>query len=478
MAGITSYGTYIPYHRLPRSVINEAWGRGAGRGEKAVASFDEDTITISVAAGLSCLNGMDPKAVDTLFMASTSAPYKEGLNSTIAATALDFRPNVRTADFANCLRAGTTALLSAVDAVKSGSAKKAMVAAADVRIGGLNGENELAFGDGGVAFLLGNDKVIAEIEGNYTLSAPLFDNWRASDDTFVRSWEDRFGLDEGYMKIPVEAAHGVMRQCGLAPGDFAKACFYGPSTRRHADLGKKIGFQPAQIQDPMLDTVGNTGVSHCLMTLAAALDDAKTGDLILLLSWGNGSDALVLRVTGEIHNLTDRGGVKRLLATRRVLDSYQKYLRWRKVVPLEPVARPDNIPTSLASLWREHRYTLPLYGFKCRKCNTPQLYLSFASSRARFCVECQAADSFEDYKFADKKAKVVSFSHDYLDRSDDPPNTLTVVDFIGGGRGSFAMADRDPEECKVGMSVEMTFRKMRFERGIHAYYWKCKPIRD
>jgi uncharacterized OB-fold protein len=40
------------------------------------------------------------------------------------------------------------------------------------------------------------------------------------------------------------------------------------------------------------------------------------------------------------------------------------------------------------------------------------------------------------------------------------------------------MTDRDPDECKVGMSVEMTFRKMFFTKGIHNYYWKCKPVRE
>jgi len=40
------------------------------------------------------------------------------------------------------------------------------------------------------------------------------------------------------------------------------------------------------------------------------------------------------------------------------------------------------------------------------------------------------------------------------------------------------MVDRDPEECQVGMGVEMTFRKMSYALGTHTYYWKCKPVRD
>jgi uncharacterized OB-fold protein len=39
------------------------------------------------------------------------------------------------------------------------------------------------------------------------------------------------------------------------------------------------------------------------------------------------------------------------------------------------------------------------------------------------------------------------------------------------------MTDRDPSALKVGMRVEMTFRKLYTDRGIHNYYWKVRPIR-
>ncbi len=478
MVGITSYGAYIPYYRLPRSVIGKAWGKGGGRGEKAVANFDEDPISMSVAAAMDCLKDTDPKTVNALFLATTTAPYKERQNSTIAATALDFSREARNVDFANSLKAGTSAMLAAMDAIKAGSAKSVLVTAADMRLGGANGENELAFGDGSAALLLGKEKVAVEVEGSYILSDDIADNWRAHDDTFVRSWEDRFAMEEGYLKIPAQAVAGLMKKYKLTPKDFAKACFYGPNARRHEALGKSMGFAPEQIQNPLLDTVGNTGTALPLMILVAALEEAKPGDRILLVSYGNGSDALVLRVTEEIEKIRDRRGIKRHLNIKRTLDNYEKYLRWRGLVPMEPAARPPKNPVSMSSEWREHTSALPLYGVKCKKCGTPQLFLNFYSTRARVCLECHAKDEFEPYRFADKRGKVVTFSHDYLALSNDSPNTITIVDFEGGGRGSYEMADRDPEECKVGMGVEMTFRKIFFDKGVHNYFWKCKPLRD
>jgi len=479
VAGITSYGAYIPYSRLPRSVINAAWGRGGGgRGEKAVAGIDEDSISMAVAAAIDCLKGTDPKTVDALYMATTTAPYTERLNATIAATALDLPRAARNADFANCLRAGTSALLSALDAVKAGSMKRVLVTASDMRLGGASGEDEQLFGDGAAALLIGNDNVAVEVEGSYTLSDDIVDFWRSHEDRFVRAWEDRFGLDEGYKKIPAEAAAGALMRLELKPKDISKVCFYGPNTRRHQELAKIMGFAPQQVQDPLLDAVGNTGTAHPLMTLVSALEEAKPGDRILLVSWGNGSDAIVLRATDQIEKIKDRRGMKGHLQVKRVLDNYGKYLRWRDMVSLAPLSRPAGAPVSMAAEWRERRSALPLYGVKCNKCGTVQLYMTGSAMRAHICLECQAKDDFTPYRFADKRGKVVSFSHDYLGGGIDPPATRTVVDFEGGGRGLFDMSDRDPDEVKVGLEVEMTFRKLRSLAGVHSYFWKCKPVRD
>lgn len=478
MAGITSYGAYIPYYRLPRAVIGKAWRTSRGQGEKAVANHDEDPITMSVAAARNCMEGIDPASIDGLFMATTTAPYAEGHNSTIVSTALDLPRNIRNADFANCLRSGTAALLSAIDAVVAGSARNVLVTAADMRMGGPTGANEQNFGDGSAAFLIGNENVAVEFLGSYVLSDNLLDNWRAQGDTFVRSWEERFGLEEGYGKIPVEAAKGVMNKCGLSPGDFSRICLYGQDSRRQAELARTLGFERSQIQDPLLDKVGNTGSALALMILAGALEGAKPGDRILLVGYGNGADAIVLSVTPEIEKIRDRHGISNHLKARRTLEDYNTYLRWRGLVPTEPAMRPAKDKASMSSLWRENRSALPLYGAKCKMCGTAQLFMDFVSTRARVCLKCHAKDEFEKYRFADRRGKVVTFSHDYLAGSSDPPSTLAVVDFEGGGRGQFLMTDRNPEECRIGMTVEMTFRKLLFDEGVHNYFWKCKPVTD
>ena len=46
MAGISAYGTYVPYARLDRKTIAEALGTPPGKGTRAVASHDEDTTSM------------------------------------------------------------------------------------------------------------------------------------------------------------------------------------------------------------------------------------------------------------------------------------------------------------------------------------------------------------------------------------------------------------------------------------------------
>ena len=194
MIGISSYGAYIPFHRLDRSEFFRAWGGIFGMaipGEKAVANFDEDSITMAVESTTDCLNGTDPHKVDGLFFATTTSPYKDRLCAGIMSMVLDLRRDARTMDVTGTLRSGTTAMVSALDAIKAGQAKNILVASADTILAAPAGDFEQAFGDGSAALLLSNEKVIASIEGHYSISDEFSGMWRTSDDTFVRAWEDR-----------------------------------------------------------------------------------------------------------------------------------------------------------------------------------------------------------------------------------------------------------------------------------------------
>jgi 3-hydroxy-3-methylglutaryl CoA synthase len=444
-------------------------------GEKAVANYDEDSISMGVAAAIDCLNGFDREKIEGLYLATTTSPYKERQGAGIVATALDLRPDIRTADFTDSLKAGTIALNSALDAIKGGSAKNVMVVASDSRLGAGAGLAEQAFGDGAAALLLGDEGVIASLEGSYSITADLVDVWRSDVDTFVHTWEDRFIRDEGYMKLIPEAASKLMAKYNLGPTDFAKVAFYGPDVRTHGAIARRMGLTPEQVQDPLLNTIGNTGAASSLMMLVAALEDAKPGDKILVVSYGNGSDAVYFQVTDAIEKARDRKAIKKHLASKKQLTSYEKYARFRETLPIELTGRAQAPTASMSALWREHRGVTSLVGAKCKKCGAPQ----YPAQRICANPDCKAIDEMEPYRFSDKKARLFTYTGDNLAFSADPPQVYGMLDFEGGGRSVFDVTDCVLEELSVDMPVEMSFRRMfRNEaQGVSNYWWKAAPPR-
>ena len=472
MVGITSIGAYIPMYRLHREEIGRFWGtRGIG-GEKAVAGYDEDTVTMAVAATQDCIGRCDKK-IEGLYFASTTAPYKEKQSAAIIASVIDLDRRCATADFTNSLRAGTTALKSALDAVKSGSAAQVVVTASDCRTGAPKGRFEQALGDGAAALAIGSREVIAEIEGNYSIFNEFTDVWRADTDSFVRSGEGRFIDDVGYLPTMQEAISTLMKTCSLSPGDFSKIVFSASDHRQHADLAKKLGFQASQVQAPLFLQMGHAGTAGALIMLVGALEEANPGDRILFVNYGDGADAFILRVTKAIAGIQTKPMMKDRLARKKVID-YGTYLNWRDLIPFEASSLPERSEPSLASRWRERRVIASLSGVKCRKCGTPQIHP--IGQTIRVCIVCQSKDEFDHYKFSDKTGKLFTYSVDHLQPTKNPPGLNGVVDFDGGGRLICELTDCGLDQVKIGMPVEMTFRKLSQGKGIVNYFWKAKPV--
>jgi hydroxymethylglutaryl-CoA synthase len=472
MAGITSVGVYIPVYRLSREDIGTVWGSRSTGGNKAVAGYDEDTVTMAVAAVIDCLE-WGKGGVGGLLLATTTAPYKEKLSAAMVAAVADLPEECHTADFTGSLRAGAAALKTAVDAVKAGTVKNMMVVVADSRLGAVKGTLEQTLGDGAAALTIGSEKVIAEIEGSYSIFNDFTDLWRTDEDRFPRAAEGRFIDEVGYVPTVQSAINGLMKKYRLAPADFASVVYNASDVRQHSGLVRRLKLDRTRVQDPLYNDIGNTGASAGFLMLTAALEKARPGDRILFVSYGDGADAFVLRVTDEIINFQKTPVISPQLVGK-IPISYGQYLTWKNLVPVEASTLPERLLISLQSRWRERRAIAALYGAKCKKCGTPQI--SQIGQTTRVCVNCQAKDEFEPYKFSDKKATLFSYAIDQLMPTLNPPGVNGVIDFEGGGRLICELTDCDIDKVKVGMKVEMTYRKMFTSRGIHNYFWKAKPV--
>ena len=437
-----------------------------------MANFDEDSVSMAVAAAIDCLNGREREEIDGLLFATTTPPYAEKQCASIIATALDLRRDIFTADITDVLRAGTTALKSALDSVAAGSAKNVLVVASDNRQGAPKGEAERNSGDGAVAFIISEDAVIAEQAGSYTITENMMDTWRSAGDQFVRSWEDRFAIEEGLERIMGEAVSGFIEKEGVSVKDVAKLALYSPDARRHGQLARHLGFQPEQVQDPLFGRMGNTGAAFPLMLLAGALEDGSPGQLLLTVAYGDGSDVLGFRTTSKVGERGHGLGVSGFLDSGQVLDSYETYAKWRNVWLTDSSSRrPDPQSPSVTALWRESDQNIKFHGGVCNQCG----YVQYPPQRV--CVECQSRDDSTPIRLSDKLGTVFTYSLDYLAGTVDRPLAVVVVDFEPGGRVLCMMTDREVGEVQIGMPVQMSFRKLRVVNGIHNYYWKAVPLR-
>ncbi len=437
-----------------------------------MANFDEDSVSMAVAAAIDCLNGREREEIDGLLFATTTPPYAEKQCASIIATALDLRRDIFTADITDVLRAGTTALKSALDSVAAGSAKNVLVVASDNRQGAPKGEAERNSGDGAVAFIISEDAVIAEQAGSYTITENMMDTWRSAGDQFVRSWEDRFAIEEGLERIMGEAVSGFIEKEGVSVKDVTKLALYSPDARRHGQLARHLGFQPEQVQDPLFGRMGNTGAAFPLMLLAGALEDGSPDQLLLTVAYGDGSDVLGFRTTSKIGEQGQGLGVSGFLDSGQVLDSYETYAKWRNVWLTDSSSRrPDPQSPSVTALWRESDQNIKFHGGVCNQCG----YVQYPPQQV--CVECQSRDDSTPIRLSDKLGTVFTYSLDYLAGTVDTPLAIVVVDYEPGGRVLCMMTDREVGEVQIGMPVQMSFRKLRVVNGIHNYYWKAVPLR-
>ncbi len=465
MAGIVSYGAYVPTYRLPRDLIGQEWGTPSLGGERAIANYDEDSLTLAVNASVDALGGRDPQQLAGVFFASTTSPYREKQAAATVATVLDAKSEIRTMDFTDTLRAGTSALLTALDLVQAG--QQLLVCSGDSRIGEPDTQQEQNYGDAGGAILIGTENVLAEVVGTYTISQEFLGTWRTGEQDYLRSFPGGFENKFGYNRFVASAVKGVLDKCNLSAQDITNAAIAGPSQRAMQGALRGLGLDVnSQVQDTFWNTIGDSGTAQPLVLLAAVLERSKPGDLILIAGYGDGGDAAIFRVTDAIAEYQLVRSVYSQIEVKRTMSSYGKYARFRKLMKKDYSTEDQSTPVVLL---RDKNEILPLHGGKCPSCGMIQFPIH------RICVECGHRDGLEEVKLT-RTGKLFTFTHDYLTQTPDPPTTHAVIDLDGGGRVFVQMTDCEPERVAIGMSLELTFRKYHEGFGIKNYFWKARPI--
>ncbi len=410
--------------------------------------------------------------IQGLYFASTTAPYNEKSHATIVARACNLPETVFTVDVASSLRAGTGAVRMAFDAAAAHPGKVGLVVASDCRNAAPKSLQEQLFGDAAAALTIGGDNPIAVIDHISGNSREIVDVWRNAGDHNVSTAEPRFVTDCGYKAAMQAAVSSFFKETGTKASDYGRLVISTSDLREYLAVAKKLGFTPEQVQDPMMLEVGCSGTAQVFIALAAALESAAPGDRILVANYGNGSDVFSLTVTDAISQCPRRSRMSDLLASRRELADYGRFLSFRGAV--EPVAgEPFRLTISTAMTWRDQGTYLGLEGSVCEKCGTTAYPVN------RVCHACGSKDEFTISPRSHMEPKIFTFSVDRLaGRSDDPVVVQTVAEDETGCRYYLNMTDFNPDEIFIGKNLKFTLRKIHNLGNFVNYYWKFRPLRE
>lgn len=339
-SGIRSYGAYVPRRRLDLAEVTEN-----GRGARIVASFDEDSTTMSVAAAFAALRDGDRPGA--LWFATTSPAYVDKTNATALHAALFLPMEVGAYDLGASWR-------SAVAALRAASMSDGL---ADVRVGRPGGADERVGAGAAAAFLFGVDDVIAEPTGAGSASAEFLDRWANPGDISARSWEERFSAGV-YLPLAERATDDALKSAGVTVEDLDGVVVAGPNPRAVrsaiAMLRGRAGLPPAE---PL--PVGDARTAALGLAMADALDRAAPVD--------------PRRRTGRrrrrLHPPHDEPAAHPArLPVRATLGAgipvgYPTYLSWRGLLDREPPRRPPSAPFTA----RNAGYKFGFTGGRCRE---------------------------------------------------------------------------------------------------------------
>ncbi|XVQ08257.1 OB-fold domain-containing protein [Spirillospora sp. CA-255316] len=462
MRGLLGWGGYLPYRRLDRSTIRAVAGAGGGRGTRTVASYDEDTTTMGVAAARYALRGSAVRPA-SLWFATTGPAYLDKTNATVAHAALRLDRAAGAYDAAGSVRSAMGALRAGLD-----GAGPALVVSSDLRTGLPGGAEESAGGDGAAALLVGPEgpaaPVLAELVAWTSATEEFLDRWRLPGAPASRTWEERFG-ETRYTALGREALKLVLDQAGLAPDEVSALIVAGLHARAARAVAAGSGVPAERIADRLDGRVGNTGAAQPALLLTAELERAIAGRAgpgraIVLLSLSDGADAAVFRTTAALGaHRPHRPLAEQIEAGAPV--GYGTYLAWRGLLPVEPPRRPEPARPSAPAAARNLDWKFGFVGSRGED-GTVRLPPSPLDGARR--------------PMAEETGTIAALTVDRLAYSPSPPVVFAVVDFDGGGRLPVELTDVEESAVRVGDRIEMTFRRPFTAEGVHNYFWKGRPV--
>ncbi|MGC8569081.1 MAG: hydroxymethylglutaryl-CoA synthase [Nitrososphaeria archaeon] len=331
-SAILGYGSYVPRFRIRTEEIARIWqGEGSGPNRmKAVASYDEDALTMAYEAAQMALRMAGNPPVQAILVGSESKPYAVKPMGSVLSDMLGYN-RILGVDLEFACKGGTEAMQMISGMITSGVIEYGLAIGSDTAQGRPADDLEYTAGSGAGAVVLGrpNGKEIAKITNSVSYVTDTPDFWRRPREHYPMHL-GRFTGEPAYFAHIMSSVKLLFEETGYKPSDFRYAIFHQPNPKFPVEVGKRLGFTDEQLRPGLLnDEIGNTYSANTLVALNAVLDVAKPGDRILLASFGSGagSDSFVIEVTGRPDD-DDYRPLRERLKSYIEID-YATYSKWR-----------------------------------------------------------------------------------------------------------------------------------------------------
>lgn len=308
--GIVAFGSALPDLKVAISEIEKSQKKVVGSVSKAlfieqktVPGADEDTVTLSVQAGLQALNQWKNKKeknnIGALFIGSESHPYAVKPTGTIVKQALGLSDEMALADMEFACKAGTQAMQVGLNYVASGMCKYAMAIGADTAQAASGDALEFSASAGAAAFIFGKKELLARIIATKSLCSDTPDFWRRPIQSHPQH-SGRFTGEPAYFYHVITASKNLLNEVGLSPKEIDYCIFHTPNGKFPRTVAKRLGFSFEQLAPSLVvEKIGNTYAAASPLALIAVLRQAQAGKKILLTSYGSGAgaDSFILETT-------------------------------------------------------------------------------------------------------------------------------------------------------------------------------------
>ncbi|HVX21027.1 MAG TPA: OB-fold domain-containing protein [Acidimicrobiales bacterium] len=465
-AALRGVATYVPSGRLAVRELRRHWpapGAPGGVRTVSVPAADEDVVTLAVQVADDVLGatGTDPDDVDLVVVASCTAPYAEHSSAAEVARAAGVARSARLVDLGGSTLGGVAGTALAADAVMAGTARVALVVAADQRRGATGTALE-ALGTGAAAVVVGPDGPVAVV-GTAAWRHGVPTRWRPAASPVV------LGYDDGRYEAVGQVGPAVRQvSAALAMADPAFVAL-GPVDARAAALVARAAGVEAPLGVAEVADVGDLGTAAPLVSLAESLEAAAAvgrAGVCVAVEPGSGAHGLALRVAAPLP------AVRRRPAAVEV--DYVGYLQRHGAVgspaPPDPV-----VPHAATPAAARDDLVGSLVAGRCPACRGLNLPV-----RQR-CAECGTSGLVPER--APRRGRVVTFNDQYVVavHPEPAPVAVGVVRVAGDdgtrtGQVSVMFCDAPAGSLRIGAEVELVYRRMGVEGGLVKYGWKARPV--